>query len=290
MTRREWVSLNGELMPAERAQVSVFDSGLMQGVGLFETMRAYDGQVFRLDRHLARLINSARALGWAVIPDEDELRDNVEQVVGATEHEDARVRLTVTTGSLRITDSEQPELTIIATASAGARYPDECYKKGVTVLFSPYRQASGDPTAGHKTVSYFGRLAALRAAHQAAAFEALWFTYEGYLAEGSISNVFIVRNGVLLTPPLETPVLPGITRATVIELAGQEGIELREEPISGEDLLAADEVFLTNSLMEIVPVVRVGRRQIANEKPGELTGKLLAAYGRLIDAECGEHD
>jgi len=283
---REWVSLNGRLMPAERAQVSVFDSGLMQGIGLFETMRAYGGRVFRLERHLDRLIQSARRLGWAVAPDADELRDNVDQVVSATEHEDARVRLTVTTGSLRAGQDEPPKLTIIASAAPGGRYPDECYRKGVTVLFSPYRQGTHDPTTGHKTTSYFARLASLREAHAHGAFEALWFTYDGHLAEGAISSVFLARDGVLRTPPLDTPVLPGITRATVIELAGELGIEVREEALSGDDLLAADEVMLTNSLMEIVPVVRVGRQAIAQEKPGEIAGKLLVAYGERIDAEC----
>ncbi len=284
---REWVSLNGRLMPAERAQVSVFDSGLMQGIGLFETMRAYGGRVFRLERHLDRLIQSARRLGWAVVPDAEELRDNVEQVVSATEHDDARVRLTVTTGSLRPGEQEQPRLTVIASASAGARYPDECYRKGVTVLFSPYRQNPHDPTTGHKTTSYFARLASLREAHAAGAFEALWFTPDGHLAEGAISSVFVARGGVLRTPPLDTPILPGITRATVIELAGELGVEVRQEPLTAEDVLGADEVLLTNSLMEIVPVVRVGRQAIAQEKPGELAGKLLVAYGKLIDAECG---
>jgi len=285
---REWVSLNGRLMPADRAQVSVFDAGLMQGIGLFETMRAYGGRVFRLDRHLDRMIQSARRLGWSVVPDAEALRDNVEQVVSATEHDETRVRLTVTTGSLRPAESEQPELTVIASASPGARYPEECYRKGVTVLFSPYRQGTHDPTTGHKTTSYFGRLASLREAHAAGAFEALWFTHEGYLAEGAISSVFLVCAGVLWTPPLDTPVLPGITRATVIELADKLGIAVREEPLTGEDVLGADEVMLTNSLMEIVPVVRVGRQPIAQEKPGEISGKLLVAYGELIDAECGE--
>ena len=215
---REWVSLNGRLMPAEQAQVSVFDAGLMQGIGLFETMRAYDGVVFRLQRHLDRLGASARKLGWAVLPDPEELCENVEQVVGAIEHEDTRVRLTVTTGTLRSTEQETPELTVIASASPGVKYPGECYTNGVTVLLPGYRQGARDPTAGHKTTSYFSRLASLREAHARGAFEALWFNYDKHLAEGAISSVFLVQDDQLLTPPLDTPVLPGITRAVIQKL------------------------------------------------------------------------
>jgi len=284
---REWVSLNGRLMAAEQAQVSVFDSGFMQGVGLFETMRAYGGCVFRLQQHLSRLADSARALGWTVIPEIDELRENVEQVVGATEDEQARVRLTVTTGTLRPTEQQAPELTVVASASAGARYPRECYAEGVTVLVCEYKQPAHDPTAGHKTTSYFARLASLREAHRKGAFESLWFTPDNCLAEGAISSVFVVRGQRVLTPPLDTPVLPGITRAAVIELAVELGIPIREQRLTIDDLLGADEVFLTNSLMELVPVVRVEREGIGTEKPGETTAQLYEAYGLLVERECG---
>lgn len=285
---REWVSLNGRLMPAEQAQVSVFDSGLMQGIGLFETMRAYNGRVFRFERHLDRLTNSARALGWSVLPNADELRENVEQVIGASEHEDARVRLTVTTGTLRSTEREAPELTVIAAASPGVKYPRECYTEGVTVVVPGCRQGPGDPTAGHKTTSYFSRLASLREAHAQGAFEAIWLSYDERVAEGAISSIFLVQKERLLTPPLDTPVLPGITRAAVIELAVELDIPVREQELTRHDLTEADEVFLTSSLMEIVPVVRVDRESIGSEKPGETTAQLYEAYGKLVDRECAD--
>lgn len=283
---REWVSINGRLMPADQARVSVFDSAFSQGVGLFETMRTYGEMVFRLDHHLNRLIRSARMLGWAVLPEIESLRENVEQVINGTEVEDARVRLTVTTGSVRAANDEPTELTIVAGASAGAAYPRECYQKGVTVAVSPYRQGATDPTIGHKTTSYFARLASLREAHAKGAFEAIWLTHQNLLAEGSISSLFVVRNGRVFTPPLDTPVLPGITRATVIEIADRERIKVEEAELAIDDLLDADEVFLTNSLMEIVPVVRVERRVIGAEKPGEVTQNLYEAYGKLIEQEC----
>ncbi len=284
---REWVSLNGRLIPAHQAQVSVFDSGFMQGVGLFETMRIYNGQVFRLERHLDRLVASAEKLGWTVLPIVDELRHNVRQVVAATEQSEAHARLTVTTGSLRAA-ADVTQLTIVATASAGSKYPPEFYQKGVSVVISEHRQSRSDPTAGHKTTSYFARLASLREAHAARAIEALWLTDDNYLAEGAISSVFLVRDDQLLTPPLDTPILPGITREAVIEIAVDQGIPMREMRISKEDLLAADEVFLTNSLMEVMPVVRIGREPVGTEKPGDLTEQLYTSYGDLVARECAD--
>lgn len=284
---RQWACLNGVLMPAEDATVSVFDAGFMQGIGLFETMRAYEGRVFRLQRHLDRLVQSAQSLGWSVIPDAEELADNVRQVVAATRAQEARVRLTVTTGSLRAGASDTPELTTVATAALAERYPDESYAKGVTLIEAGHRQSAADPTVGHKTTSYFARLASLRVAHAQGAFETLWLTPTGHVAEAAISNVFIVRDEQLWTPPLDTPVLPGITRATVIELAVAGGLPVHEEAFTIEELRGADEVFLTNSMMEVMPVVRLGRHAIANEKLGDVTRQLAIGYGRLIDRECG---
>jgi branched-subunit amino acid aminotransferase/4-amino-4-deoxychorismate lyase len=284
------VCLNGELIAPEAARVSVFDAAFQQGIGLFETMRAYGGRVFRMQRHLDRLRQSAMALGWTVLPEVDELRDHVRQVLDATAGIGARVRLTVTPGSLHPGQSEAPPLTVLATASSGDGYPDEYYTKGVTLAVSDWRQSDGDPLAGHKTTSYFARLASLRLAHTRGAFEVLWTTPDGRVAEGAISNIFAVEDGVLLTPPLDTPVLPGITRATVLELAGAIDVPVREEDISIEQLRAVDELFLTNSMMEIMPVVRIERETVGTEKPGEVTREIATAFHDLIMEECGDGD
>lgn len=288
---REWASVNGVLVTADEARISVFDSGFMQGIGLFETMRAYGGVVFCAAAHAQRLITSAKKLGWATTPTEQALLAAIEQVVGACEHSASRVRLTVTTGSLRSAEpSDEPCLTIVATAAAGGGYPDEFYRRGARVTISNYRQQGHDPTVGHKTTSYFARLAALREAHAAGALEALWFTLDGKLAEGSISNVFVVRGEQLLTPTLETPILPGITRAAVLKLSKKLNIAANEQDLSIHDLLDADEVFLTNSMMEILPVIRVEKEDVGNARPGETTMRLLAAYRELVQEECGNAD
>lgn len=285
---REWACVNGTLMPAEEARVSVFDSGFMQGVGLFETMRAYGGRVFRLERHMERLRNSAATLGWAVLPDVGEMTNGVRQVAQASGGGDLRVRVTVTTGTLRVTEREQPELTIVVTAGGGGKYPDEFYTRGATLALSPYRQSRFDPTVGHKTTSYFSRLASLREAHARGAVEALWLTDDGHVAEGAISSLFIVSGGELLTPPLDTPVLPGITRAAVLELAREQGVVAHERSLTLDDVRAAEEVFVTNSMMELLPIVRLERERIGDEKPGRLTRQLAIAYGYLLDRECGD--
>ena len=283
----EWVCLNGRLMPADEARVSVFDSGFMQGIGLFETMRAYRGSVFRLQRHLDRLAASARALGWSIIPEPEELHEHVTQVLAAMGEQDARVRLTVTTGSLRPAENPEPRLTIVASASPGGKYPDEYYAQGAAVMVSKWRQSRLDPTVGHKTTSYFARLASLREAHISGVFEALWLSDEGHVAEGTISSLFLVADGELRTPPLSTPILPGITRATVIELAAAMNIPVHEVDMTLAEVQSADEVFLTNSMMEIMPVVRVDQPDVGTAKPGELTRRLAGAYAELVSRECG---
>lgn len=291
---REWVAINGELKTAEEARVSVFDSGFTQGIGLFETMRAYNGRVFRIGRHLDRLVNSARELGWATLPDHDEMREAITSVLGACEQAEARVRLTVTTGSLRagVDSDEAPQLTIVASATDANRggYDPRMYKKGAIAAVSRYRQNAFDPTTGHKTTSYFARMASLREAVARGAIESLWFTLDQELAEGAISNVFLVKGDVLHTPPLDTPILPGITRATILELAPILEIETSEAPLTIEDILNADELFVTNSMMEILPIVQVEKEKIGEGKPGDITTQMHAAYQSTVAEESRDGD
>jgi branched-chain amino acid aminotransferase len=192
------------------------------------------------------------------------------------------VRFTVTAA-----DPLDPQArpTLIVSAQAVTGYPPEMYEKGMTVFIcTDYRQSAQDPLAGHKTTSYFPRLVALRTAQERGCNEALWFTPANLLAEGCISNVFLVKNGELRTPPLDTPVLPGIAREVVLEQAAALGITAHQVPCTIDDLLDADEVFLTNSVMEVMPVTRVERKAIANEKPGPVTRRLLEAYRTLTQS------
>ena len=177
---------------------------------------------------------------------------------------------------------------VLITAVPLEPVPDEYHTRGVTVHVASPVQQSTDPLIGHKTTCYWPRLQALHEAQQRGCAEALWFTETRQLAEGSISNAFIVKNGVLKTPPLGTPVLPGITRAVVLELGGELEIDTQECPLSIDDLLDADEVFLTNVIMQVVPVIRVEKHDIADGHLGPVTKKLMAAFRDRVRKECGD--
>ncbi len=285
----EHVWLNGTLVSADEAHVGVFDAAFLHGAGLFETMRAYAGKVFRLEAHLARLERSAEALGINPGIDRSDLRDAVSSVLKANSLTEARVRLTVTAGPVRADDEsgDRPHSTVLITAAALEACPERNRRKGMTVLISPFVQSRFDPLCGHKCTSYFARLLALRQAQQNRCDEAIWFTTDKLLAEGCITSVFLVKADVLKTPPLDTPVLPGITRQVVIELAQSRGITVQQAPLTINDLLDADEVFVTNSVIEIVPVCRVERHAIGDEKPGKLTRLMAEAYRQQVAQECG---
>ncbi|GMV96746.1 MAG: 4-amino-4-deoxychorismate lyase [Phycisphaerae bacterium] len=275
----EKVHLNGELIDVSAARVSVTNPAFQHGVGLFETLRAYGGRPFLLERHIERMRNSARQLDMPIDAVFDSIPAAIEGLLEANGLRDARIRFTATPPGAADVHA-RPTLLVMAQELTG--YPPELYERGMTVWpAEPYRQSAQDPLAGHKTTCYYGRLVVLREAQARHCGEALWMTPAGHLAEGCISNVFLVKNGRLRTPPANTPILPGVTRAVVLELARAAGIEADEAPCTIDDLLAADEVFLTNSAMEVMPVTRVERRAIANERAGPVTLRLRDDYQRL---------
>ncbi len=273
------VDLNGELVNADAAEVAVSDLGVLYGIGLFETMRSYAGHVFRFSQHLDRLLASAEKLKLPfrreMLPDEERILALLE----ANELPDARLRLTVS-GGAPIEDGLKH--LVLTTAVPIEPAPAECYTHGVTVHVTSQVQHSADPLIGHKTSCFWPRLHALHDAQQRGCAEALWFTETRQLAEGSISNVFVIKGGTAKTPSLDTPVLPGVTRAAVIELCEREKIPCLQSPLTIDDLLDADEAFLCNCIMEIVPVRRVEQSPIGDEKVGPITTKLAEAYRALV--------
>jgi len=290
------VFVNGEFLPAEQARLSVWEGGWLHGAGLFETMRAFRGRIFRLDAHLERMMDSAVKLLFSVERPDLPLTTDFDTLLERNGLGDARVRLTVSAGPLvggdaRPADQEadRPRPTVCATAAPLTGYPAELRTRGMTVALSPFKVSPSDPVAGHKCTSYLPRLLALRDAHARKCGEALWFTTGNLLSEGSISNVFLVSGGRLMTPPTDTPALRGITRATVLELARQAGIETAAKPLTIDNLLDADEVFLTNSIMEVMPVCRVERHDIGQGRPGPITKRLAEEYRQLLEKECRAH-
>jgi branched-chain amino acid aminotransferase len=183
---------------------------------------------------------------------------------------------------------EQRKPTLLITAAKLQPYPAEYYKKGVLVVLCPFRQNADEPTCGHKTTSYFSRMIALNRAHQNRAAEALWFTTNNHLAEGCISNVFLVKDSVLHTPPVVTPVLAGIARKTVCQIASKNSIKLLEKDLYIDDVLAADEIFLTNVIMQIMPVTAVEKHTVGNGKVGTVTKRLQNSFKEFVESQCGK--
>lgn len=281
----EKVFLNDKLIDVERAQVSVRDSGLLYGAGLFETMRSHNGIVFRLEDHLDRLFRSATALSIRHTYDRPFLRRAIDQVLEANGLLNARLRLTLTNGPIAET-VEQASPTLLITATNLQPYPSEYYQTGILVVLCPYRQNTTEPICGHKTTNYYPRLLALTLARQKRAAEALWFTTDNRLAEGCISNVFLLKDSVLYTPSLQTPVLAGIARKAVCGIAKDESINLVEKDLYIADVLEADEIFLTNVVMEVLPVIGVERHTVGDGRVGPITRRLREKYLQTIEEEC----
>ena len=283
MSEKVW--LNDKLVDADKAYVSVSDSGLLYGAGLFETMRSCNGVIFALADHLDRLFFSGQALSIDISYDKKYISDAIYKVLAANKLTDARLRLTVTGGPILAVDGQRRS-TLLITATKFEPYPAEYYKNGVLVVLCPFRQNPAEPIYGHKTTNYLSRMIGLKQAHQKMATEALWFTFDNRLAEGCISNVFLVKDSVLYTPPVETPVLAGVARKTVCQIAMKNSIELVEKDLYMDDVLDADEIFMTNVIMQVLSVTKVENHTVGEGKPGAITKKVQKYFDELIKVSC----
>ena len=286
------VWLNGQWIPLGDARVSAFDAGLQHGVGLFETMRAAHGKVWRLDDHLARLARSAVELRLTGRLETAPLGEVVRQSLERSGRSEARIRLTITGGDMNLLargEAAPPrhDPTILVAVQPPTRYPEEFFTKGVRVTVADARANPLDPFAGHKSIWYWPRLSELQEAARKGAGEALWFSVTNHLACGCVSNVFAVRGGTLVTPlargeepkgGLRAPVLPGVTRGRILELAAAAGIPVERRMMTYDDLSGADEVFLTNTSWGVLPVVGVEAVEIGSGKPGPVTTRVREAW------------
>jgi len=284
----EKVFLNDGLVDIDRACISVRDSGFLYGAGVFETMRSHNGVVFALKDHLDRLFFTTASLSIDLSYSRQYITDAIYQVLSANELSDARVRLTISSGPM--SEAQGRQSTLLVTARELVPYPPQYYQKGVMVVLCPYRQNPSDPLSGHKVTSYFARMLALKQAHERRAAEALWFTVDNRLAEGCISNVFLVKHGKLYTPPVRTPVLAGVARKAVCQLAVEQSIELVEKDLHINDLLEAEEIFLTNVIMQVMPVISVERHTVGEGTVGPVTKKLQAGFRELVEKQCGKKE
>lgn len=281
----EKLYLNGRLVPASQARLSPFDHGFLYGFGLFETMRAYGGCIFRLDRHTARLRNAARTLGLADRLGGVSLEKACEDTLAANGLGDARLRLSVSAGEGdMLPDPEScPRPTVLVAARALTPLPSERYEEGFSAVLSSLRRDSHSPLSQLKTACYLGSVLARSEARKAGADEAILLNEHGRLAEASSSNLFVVRGGQLLTPSVGSGVLPGITREAVLELARRLGIYSAERELGFTELAEAEEAFLTNSIIEVMPLTSFAGKPVGSGRPGETTRKLMAAYRDLVE-------
>jgi branched-chain amino acid aminotransferase len=282
------VYVDGRLVPGEAATVSVFDHGFLYGDGIFEGIRVYHRRIFRLEQHLDRLWASARAIALTMPLERAALAEAVRDTVRANRRDDAYIRLIVTRGvgdlGVDPRTCERPSVIIVVTDIQ--LYPADRYASGIRIVTAATRQVSHeavDPRV--KSLNYLKNVLAKIDAYQAGAEEAIMLNAEGYIAECSGDNLFVVRDGALLTPAPQDGGLDGITRGAVLELAAEAGMAAREARLTRYDVYTADECFLTGTGAEIMPVAACDGRAIGDGRPGPITTRLSAAFHALVRGE-----
>lgn len=285
------VWFDGELVPAEKAGVSVFDHGLLYGDGVFEGIRVYNRRILKLRTHLRRLDESARSIHLAMPYSEDELDAATRQIVQANDVVDGYVRLVITRGpgTLGINPYHCPRPSAFIIADAIQLYPKEMYDQGLEVITAAtVRNHPGALSPRIKSLNYLNNVLAKIEAVQAGCIEAVMLNSQGYVAECTGDNLFIVRQGRLITPPLHAGILEGITRNLVMDLAREAGIDVLETDLTRHDLYIADECFLTGSAAEVIPVTKIDARPIGAGEPGPVTRKLITAFRSYVSENAPE--
>lgn len=281
------IYLNGAYVPKEEARVSVFDHGLLYGDGVFEGIRAYNGRVFRLEEHLDRLYDSAKTIDLKVPISKEEMAEAIKETIRKNNLKDCYIRPIVTRGDgdLGLDPRKCPVPTVIIIAVEwGAMYGD-LYEKGLTGITVSIRRNPAEALPPNvKSLNYLNNIMAKIEANYKGGDEAIFFDTNGYLAEGSGDNIYVIKNGVLYVPPTLNN-LRGITRLVVLELAVSLGITVKEQNMGYFDLYTADEVFVTGTAAEVAPIVTIDGRSIGNGRPGPVTAQMMKAFTAVTDKE-----
>lgn len=278
------IFIDGKFYSERDAKVSVFDHGLLYGDGIFEGIRAYNGRVFKLKEHIDRLFYSAKAILLNIPMTPDEVSEAVVESCRANKIRDGYIRLVVTrgVGTLGLNPRSCKNPSVIVIAGKIQLYPQELYQSGMEIVTVPTtRNLHSALNPAIKSLNYLNNILAKIEANNAGVEEAVMLNAEGFVAECTGDNLFIIKNGELFTPPLSAGALYGITRQTVIELAQQAGIKVSEPNLTRYDLFNADECFLTGTGAEIMPVIKIDGRVIGSGKPGKITRKLVESYHAL---------
>jgi len=279
--------LDEKLVEEQDAKISVFDHGLLYGDGVFEGIRFYNGRVFRLEEHISRLYDSARAILLNMPWTQEQVCQFTVDTIKANGLSDGYVRLVVTrgTGGLGLNPylCERPSMFIIA--STISLYPEEYYTNGLAIITCATRRPTPAALMPQvKSLNYLNNIMAKVEAIQSGAMEAVMLNEQGYVAECTGDNLFLLKNGKLLTPPVSDGALDGVTRRVILELADQLGIPWAEQTLTRYDIFVADECFLTGTAAEVIPVISLDRRPIGEGVPGPLTAKFITAFRALANS------
>ena len=284
----KYIFINKKLVTKNKAKIPVGDRGFLYGDGLFETMRGYSGNIFMFDAHLQRLFSSLNILKYKLNFDKSYVKLAVQKILNKNRLNacDSYIKLIVTrgiyNGGLNFEGSASPNLIIIAKELIS--YPDDNYKKGIKVVSSSVKRVRiGNPLYIHKLLNYFENIYARDEAYLNGVQEAIFLTRDHLVLEGATSNIFYIKDNIIYTPPLTQNILPGITRGVVADICRENKIRLKQRKIHYFDIAGADEIFITNSIAEIMPVSEIDKHMVNGKIPGYFTAKLMQLYKEKVN-------
>ncbi|BFH67408.1 MAG: branched-chain-amino-acid transaminase [Paenibacillus dendritiformis] len=281
----QWIYLNGQYVTKENATISVYDHGFLYGDGIFEGIRVYGGNIFKCREHLERLYDSAKSIMLDIPLTLEEMQAAMVETIRRNELRDGYIRLIVSrgAGNLGLDPRRCPKASVIIIVEQLAIYPEEAYRNGLrTVSVSQRRNIPDALNPKIKSLNYLNNILVKIQANLADVGEAIMLNAQGYVAEGSSDNIFIIKKGVVYTPPCYLGALEGITRAAIMELCGKLGYTLKEEPFTLHDVYVADEVFFTGTAAEVIAVREVDGRIIGSGQAGPMTLNLLKHFREIV--------
>ncbi|MCM3041950.1 branched-chain-amino-acid transaminase [Paenibacillus motobuensis] len=284
----QWIYLDGQYVTKEKATVSVYDHGFLYGDGIFEGIRIYNGNIFKCKEHLDRLYDSAKSIMLEIPLSYKEMEEALVETLRRNEMRDGYIRLIVSRGpgNLGLDPNRCEKASVIIIVEQLAIYSEEAYKNGLkAVSVSTRRNIPDALNPKIKSLNYLNNILVKIQSNLAGAGEAIMMNAQGYVTEGSGDNIFIIKNGVITTPPCYLGALDGITRQAIIEICEKRGYKLKEEPFTMHDIYVADEVFLTGTAAEVIAVREVDGRIIGSGQAGPVTLKLLEEFRSIVDQD-----
>ncbi|MCR8846268.1 branched-chain-amino-acid transaminase [Paenibacillus sp. SC116] len=281
----QWIYLDGEFVTKEEAKVSVYDHGFLYGDGIFEGIRIYDGNIFKCHEHLVRLYDSAKSIMLNIPLTIEEMQDVLVETIRRNGHRDGYIRLVVSrgAGNLGLDPNRCPKASVIIIVEQLAIYPEEAYKNGLRAVSVAERRNIPDALNPKiKSLNYLNNILVKIKANLADVGEAIMLNAQGYVTEGSGDNIFIIKKGVVYTPPCYLGALEGITRNAIIDICKEQGFIVKEEPFSMHDVYVADEVFFTGTAAEVIAAREIDGRIVGNGQAGPITLQLLDKFRQIV--------